>query len=103
MESKVLSLMRFARKSGALVFGFEAVKKLMLNRRVYLVLVTTDISDNTREKIQRLALEKKIPLIEAFTTLELSPELGLKPTAIYALKNRHFAEKILEYHSGNTE
>ncbi|OPL08382.1 MAG: hypothetical protein AVO33_10520 [delta proteobacterium ML8_F1] len=103
MENKILSLMRFARKSGGLSYGYEAVSKMMIKQRVYLVVLTEDISPNTREKIQRLAAQKDIPLIDRFATLELSRELGLKPTAVYALKNRHFAQKILEFHSGKKE
>lgn len=99
-EQKILTLLQFARKAGSLVYGFEACKKEISHGKVRLLLLTHDVSDNTKEKIMRFLAEfgSNVPILEYGTQQELSAALGLPWTAIIGILDNNFAGKILSYY-----
>lgn len=99
-EKKILTLMQFARKAGKLVHGFEACRKEISHGKIKLVLLTQDISDNTKEKMMRFMEEtgKSIPTLEYGTQQEMSAALGLPWTGIIGILDNNFAGKILSYY-----
>ncbi len=102
-EKKIITMIQFARKAGQIVYGFEAMKKNVINGRIRLLLLTKDISQNTKDKIMRImqAVEIEIPVKEYSTQQELSTALGLPLTCIIGILDNNFAGKILNYINSN--
>lgn len=99
-DKKILNLMQFARKAGKLVHGFEACKKEISNGKIKLLLLTQDISENTKEKMMRFMEEtgSNIKTLEYGTQQEISAALGLPWTGIVGILDNNFAAKILSYY-----
>ena len=99
MHLKVLNLLQFARKAGKIVYGFEASKRNILSGHIKLVLLTNDIADNTKDKINSIMQEiEKAPVIMRFGTQEeFSSALGVPLTCIVGILDNNFARKILSY------
>ena len=53
LKEKILNLIGFARKSGKLVFGYEAVKKAIETQSVHLAFEANDSAENGRKKLYR--------------------------------------------------
>jgi ribosomal protein L7Ae-like RNA K-turn-binding protein len=96
---KITALLQFARKAGQLVHGAEACKKNVASGKIKLLLLTKDISDNTRDRIMRITQEQErpVPVREFGTQQELSAALGLPWTAVIGVLDKNFAGKILSY------
>jgi ribosomal protein L7Ae-like RNA K-turn-binding protein len=99
MHQKVLNLLQFARKAGKIVYGFEQSKRSIVSGSVKLVLLTNDIADNTKDKINSIMQElERAPKIVRFGTQEeLSSALGVSLTCIVGILDNNFARKILSY------
>ncbi len=98
-EQKILTLLQFARKAGKLVNGFEACKKEILHGKVRLLILTQDISDNTKDRIVKFVIEtdSRIPVHQFSTQEVLSAALGLPWTAVFGILDNNFASKIVSY------
>jgi ribosomal protein L7Ae-like RNA K-turn-binding protein len=98
-NEKIMTLLQFARKAGKLVHGFEACKKDVFSGKLKLLLTTTDIAKNTKDKIMSVIklAESSCPVHEFSTQPELSAALGLPFTGIIGILDNNFAQKILSY------
>jgi ribosomal protein L7Ae-like RNA K-turn-binding protein len=99
LARKILTLLQFARKAGKIAHGFESCKKNMSSGKIKLLLLTNDISDNSRTKIIKFMEDQEIniPVRNYSTQHELSDALGLPWTAIIGVLDNLFAGKILSY------
>jgi ribosomal protein L7Ae-like RNA K-turn-binding protein len=99
VRQKVMTLLQFARKAGLLAHGFEACKKEIGVGKVKLLLLTTDIAKNTKDKIMSVIklTESRCPVHKFGTQEEMSAALGLPFTGIIGILDNKFAQKILSY------
>lgn len=89
-----------ASKAGKLAFGADSVKELILNNKVYLVIIAEDASGNTREKFLHLTTENNIKLIAYGSIEENSKAIGKKNKAIIAIKDKNFSDAIAKIIDG---
>ena len=89
-----------ASKAGKVAFGADSVKELILNNKVYLVIIAEDASSNTREKFLNLTSEKNIKLIAYGSIEENSKAIGKKNKAIIAIKDKNFSDAIAKIIDG---
>lgn len=72
----------------------DAVAEGVVKRKVSLVIVTTDISEKSKENIEYVCTINKVPVIE-FSTMEiLGKVIGKKSRAIIGIKDKVFSEAI---------
>jgi ribosomal protein L7Ae-like RNA K-turn-binding protein len=102
VKRKVLALLQFARKAGQLVHGFEACKKNIGSNKLKLLLLTKDISENTKDRIMKFRenTAPNLPVREYGTQENLSAALGLPWTAVIGILDNNFAGKIVSYLTG---
>ncbi|BED92995.1 MAG: ribosomal L7Ae/L30e/S12e/Gadd45 family protein [Candidatus Paraimprobicoccus trichonymphae] len=63
--SDLLNFVGIVKKSGNLVFGFGAVKNEFLNNKLKFILLASDISENTENKIRNLVkLKNDIEIVK---------------------------------------
>ena len=89
-----------ASKAGKIAFGADSVKELILNNKVYLVIIAEDASQNTQEKFLHLATEKCIKIIVYGSIKENSKAIGKKNKAIIAIKDKNFSDAISKIFDG---
>ncbi|MBM4399218.1 MAG: ribosomal L7Ae/L30e/S12e/Gadd45 family protein [Candidatus Cloacimonetes bacterium] len=101
-QAKVLTLMQFARKAGKLVYGYEQCIKQMEKNKIKLLLYTTDLSQNTKNKLMNYLKHSDniLKMKEFGTQEELSASLGLPFTGIIGILDNNFASKIITYLNG---
>lgn len=96
MNDRLLSFLGIIRKSGNLVFGMDSVKNKCVKDNVKLVLVTSDISQNSFEEISRVKNEK--PNIK-FEKLQYSKDeiesITNKHCAVFGVLDENMAKKTL--------
>jgi len=96
---KIITLLQFARKAGKLAHGYEACSRQIRNDSIRLLILATDCSANTKDKMKNLIKRTgdRIPVKEFKTQQELSAALGLPLIAVLGVLDSNFAGKILSY------
>lgn len=74
----------------------DAVAEEVAKHKVKLVIVTTDISEKSKENIKYVCTNHKVPVIE-FSTMEiLGKVIGKKNRAIIGIRDKNFSEAITQ-------
>lgn len=90
-EEKMRNLMGLAMRAGMLISGEEMTIKAIQHKEARLVLVATDASNNTREKMKNKCQFYSIPFTSDFTAEEISQAIG-KSRSICAFTDKGFAD-----------
>ncbi|MBN2795885.1 MAG: ribosomal L7Ae/L30e/S12e/Gadd45 family protein [Clostridia bacterium] len=94
MQNKLLTMLGFAQKSGNLVSGENTVELYLPKRKISLVIITTDASENTRERFVSMAERYQVPYIIWGDREILSHAIGKYNRAVYGVTNKKFSREI---------
>ncbi|MGP6147512.1 L7Ae/L30e/S12e/Gadd45 family ribosomal protein [Jeotgalibaca sp. A122] len=99
-QEKQLNLLGLAVKAGKLITGEELTIKSIQRNEAKLVIVASNASDNTREKLINKCKYYNVPLDISFTTDEISAAIG-KSRSICAFTEKGFASSYLKLKGTN--
>lgn len=92
--TKLLNFLGIVRKAGKLTLGFTATTQAAKGGKLTLVLLATDTSPHTKEKIERLCRMYHIRLYCAAKQEELGRALGKKTLAVVGVLTPEMAKAI---------
>ena len=91
---RALGLVGLAARSRNLVAGTAQVRDAARGRRVALVLIATDASDNARGKVMPLLAATGIEMIERFDRATLGTAAGRAPVSAIGITDASLATRI---------
>ena len=91
--NKTLQLLSLARKANKLITGEEFVTDAIRKNKVFLVFLASDAGVNTSKKIHDKTKYYNIPLIDTFSSIELSNSIG-KVRMVIGITDLGFATSI---------
>lgn len=94
MQNKLLSMLGFAQKSGNLVTGENTVELYLPKKKISLVIITEDASDNTKDRFIQLSERYQVPYIVWGNREILSHAIGKNNRAVYGVSNKKFSREI---------
>ena len=90
MNSKLMSALGIARKSGNLIMGYDPVKESVLKDETDLVLVASDISEKTKKRVEFFC-EDYVQIVDLpFTQYDLL-QVTRKLTAVLAISDENLS------------
>lgn len=96
MQNKFLQFLGLIKKSGKLVEGYnkceEAIKKNLLR----LIIISTDCSENTKEKFKHYCSKSNIDYIERYSKEELGAQLGRDEINILGVADKNMSDKLMK-------
>lgn len=92
---KVMGLLHIARKAGKLKLGFDACERSMFAGISKLVIVATDISDKTRQRLDNLTEDTNIRKVEFGTKDLYGTEFNIRNVAIISIEDKNFAKGVI--------
>lgn len=92
--AKAETLMGFAARAGKVLNGYNTCLMMMDRHKAKLLIVTEDISENSRDKMISNAEKNKVPYRIYGTMDELSHITGTAGKGIFVITDRQFAETI---------
>jgi ribosomal protein L7Ae-like RNA K-turn-binding protein len=96
-------MLGFAQKSGNLISGENTVELFVPRKKISLVIITEDASDNTKEKFIKLATRFQVPYIVWGDRESLSHAIGKYNRAVYGISNKKFSRQLRKlYEDMNT-
>ena len=94
MQNKFCTMMGFAQKSGNLFSGENTVELYMPRKKISLVIIAEDASDNTKDKFIQLATRFQVPYIVWGDREMLSHAIGKYNRAVYGISNKKFSREL---------
>lgn len=95
MNKKLLSFLGLAKRAGQLAVGFDSVADTIKSGNAVLIVFSSDISNNSEEKIRRLAGSNNVNAIKIDALMsEIGNYIG-KVSGIIAVKDKNFAKNIV--------
>lgn len=95
MRSKVESYMGFAAKARKLATGYNTCLFMMEKKKLRLLILAEDLSENSKEKMINVAKQYKLPYREYGKIENLSHMTGTEGKGIFGLTDDNFAKVIL--------
>jgi len=93
-DDKIVTLLQFAKKSGKIVNGFDAVEKQVKKHKVYLLMLAADLSEGRAADVRRFADSTEVVVWgDKGTYLEI---IG-KHTGIIGIIDESFTKGIKKY------
>lgn len=94
MNKRLLSLIGISRRAGYLVYGFDTVRENVLKDNNGVVILTCDIAENTKKKVNQIEGIKNI-IISDLTKNDINSLIGKYSGVIY-IKSSGLSEKIIK-------
>ncbi len=101
MDNKFLTLLGLAQKSNNLVSGENTCEIYIKKNVLTLIILATDVSENTLKKFTQLCTINNTPYIIYGERNDLSAAIGKNNRAIYGIKDNNFSKKLLEIYNNN--
>ncbi len=90
-----LETIGLAKKAGLVTQGFAKVEELLKKGGAVLYIVASDAMENGREKLERMADKANLPILETWTSSQLSASLGVDNAVHVALTPGGLTDKLL--------
>ena len=102
INEKIITLLQFAKKSGSVVLGHDAVIKMVRTRKVYYILIADDLSENTIHSVLKTASMNKVT-VDKFGNKELFLSIFGKYTGIIGITDENFKKGLIKYISSGKD
>ena len=96
MRKKVDSYLGFAAKSRNLVSGYHTCLHAIKQKKLKLLILSEDLSENTVKKLSKLSKENEIPLRIYGKSEELSNATGSRERGVFGITDGNFADVIMK-------
>ncbi|EKQ53950.1 MULTISPECIES: 50S ribosomal protein L7ae-like protein [unclassified Clostridium] len=92
---KFFNFLSIAKKSGSLLQGYSKCDDLRNKTKIYLFIISKDLSNASKNKFIKHCNEKNIPYIEDFSKEQLGIPIGRDEIMILGILDKNIAEKLL--------
>jgi ribosomal protein L7Ae-like RNA K-turn-binding protein len=92
----LLRLLGLGANAGSLVIGVSGVRARLQQNAVQCVMLAEDASARTREKVERLAVARGIPVLAGPSAEGLGRALGRAPVQAVGVLDTHLAHGLLQ-------
>jgi len=93
---KIFSMIGLAQKAGQVSAGTMAARSSLLRMKAYLLIMSCDISENTRESLISLCKKRKVPWINLGNKFELGTSVGKAYRVALTINEPGMANSIIE-------
>jgi ribosomal protein L7Ae-like RNA K-turn-binding protein len=95
VSEALAGLLGLGQKGGRLVVGVEGVRARLRQDRLALVVIAADASRRTRDKVERLAIARGVPVLAGPTAARLGARLGRPPVQTVGVGDRALARGLM--------
>lgn len=100
---KLYNLLGLAMRSGAVSSGAVAVKNSLLRNRAYLLIVSDDIAEKTRESLIAWCEKQHIPYLQAGDKYRLGNAVGKAYRVAVTVNEEGIARQIMKVYAAGDE
>lgn len=93
--SKLLGLLGLGARAGQLVIGVDAVRSALQGNRCCAVVLAKDAGPRARDKVERLARARGLPVVQGPDAVALGTALGRPPVQAVGIRDRALASGVV--------
>lgn len=93
--NKFLNFLSIAKKSRNILEGYSKCDDYRNNTKIYLFIMSEDLSDKSKSKFKKHCETNNIPYIEDFSKSDLGSALGRKEVMLLGILDEGIAKKLL--------
>ena len=93
---KMMNLLHFAKKAGKLKFGFDACKFSCLAGDSALLILASDLAENSKKEFFKLGQNKSVKLLELATKSFFGESFNNREVGIISVEDVNFANGIMQ-------
>ncbi|MFW2488317.1 ribosomal L7Ae/L30e/S12e/Gadd45 family protein [Clostridium chromiireducens] len=93
--NRFFNFLSIAKKSGNLLEGYSKCDDYRNNTKIYLFIISNDLSDKSKDKFKKHCNEKNIPYIEDFSKDQLGAPIGRKEIMLLGILDSDIAKRML--------
>lgn len=94
--NKFFNFLSIAKKSNNLLEGYSKCDDYRNNTKIYLFIMSRDLSDKSKSKFKKHCETNNVPYIEDFSKEELGNSLGRKEVMLLGILDEGIAKKLLD-------
>lgn len=87
----VLQTLGFVRKAGKIILGEEVLKQAS---KIKLMFIASDISEKSRERLEKKCFYYQIKHVDSYTGKQLSDAIGRNNVKVLGIADRNFADML---------
>jgi ribosomal protein L7Ae-like RNA K-turn-binding protein len=95
VSDRLVALLGLGVRSGQVVIGVSGVRARLQQDRLVLVVLAADASARTKEKVERLAVARGVPVLRGPTAEQLGARLGRPPVQAAGTGDRALARGLM--------
>jgi ribosomal protein L7Ae-like RNA K-turn-binding protein len=95
MSVKFLSMLGFAKNAGEVTVGEEICRKGIMSKKVSLLLIASDMSEKTSNKMKELCNSVSVRYIDGFSKDELSRAIGKNDKVFVGITSKKFSRELI--------
>jgi ribosomal protein L7Ae-like RNA K-turn-binding protein len=100
VSEALAGLLGLGQKGGRLVIGVEGVRARLRQDRLAAVVLAADASRRTRDKVERLAVARGVPVLVGPGAARLGARLGRPPVQTVGVSDRALARGLMRLSEG---
>lgn len=93
--TEVAGLLGLGLRAGHLVVGVDGVRAALQRGQCHAVVLAADASPRAREKVERLAMARRVPLVRGPLAASLGSRLGRPPVMVAGVCDAALARGVL--------
>ena len=100
INNKILGLIGLATRARKVCFGADSVEERINKNKVKMLIVAEDASQRTKDKFNKIAKEKNVPIIIKGDIELLSKTIGKSNKAIIGIEDINLSNEIQRINNG---
>ena len=100
INNKILGLIGLAARARKVCFGADSVEERINKKKVKMLIVAEDASQRTKDKFNKIAKEKNVPIIIKGDIELLSKTIGKSNKAIIGIEDINLSNEIQRINNG---
>lgn len=96
MQSKFIQFLGIAKRSGNVCEGYNKTEEFIKLKKLSLVIMSKESSENTRKKFKVYCERFKVPIIEDYSKEELGAILGREEINVIGILDKKIGDRLLE-------
>ncbi|MHC1721219.1 MAG: ribosomal L7Ae/L30e/S12e/Gadd45 family protein [Clostridiaceae bacterium] len=94
--NKFLQFLGICKKSGRITEGYNKCEEAVKNKKLFLIIVSMEASENTKRKFANYCLKYDVPLISGISKESLGKHTGLDEINVLGISDCRMAEQLIK-------
>jgi len=93
--NRFFQFLGIAKKAGKIVNGYNKCEEAIIKRKIYLLIISKEVSENTKNKFNNYCLKYKIPVISECSKEDMGNYIGLSEINLIGISDKKIAEQLI--------